>query len=51
MVKNIKLFMSSREKKQMGLYVRMFYEVFFSRDKFMDKLEDELEDVYKEQFG
>ena len=42
LVKNIKLFMESQEKEQMGLNARAFYEMYFARDKFMDKLEDEL---------
>lgn len=42
LVKNIKLFMESQEKEQMGLNARAFYETYFARDKFMDKLEDEL---------
>lgn len=42
LVTNIRLFMESTEKKQMGLNARKFYEEFFARDKFMDKLEEEL---------
>ena len=42
LVKNVKLFMESQEKEQMGLNARTFYETYFARDKFMDKLEDEL---------
>lgn len=38
LVKNIKLFMESTEKEQMGLNARAFYEQYFARDKFMDKL-------------
>ena len=42
LVKNIKLFMESQEKEQMGLNARTLYETYFARDKFMDKLEDAL---------
>ena len=42
LVKNIKLFIESTEKEQMGLNARKFYEEFFARDKFMDELEEEL---------
>jgi glycosyltransferase involved in cell wall biosynthesis len=42
LVKNIKLFMDSDRKQQMGEKARKFYEDFFAREKFMDKLEEEL---------
>lgn len=42
LVQNIKEFVKTDHKKQMGENARAFYETYFARDKFMDKLEDEL---------
>lgn len=42
LVENIRRFMNSNDKEQMGMNARDFYEEFFARDKFMDKLEEEL---------
>ncbi len=42
LVKNIELFMESKEKEKMGFNARMFYEKFFARDRFMDELEKEM---------
>lgn len=42
LVQNIKEFVETDHKKQMGENARAFYETYFARDKFMDKLEDEL---------
>lgn len=43
LVRNIKLFMNSTDKEQMGLNARAFYETYFKRQTFMAKLEEELE--------
>lgn len=45
LVKNIKLFIENKEKQQICLNARKFYEEFFAREKFMDKLEDELKSI------
>ena len=42
LVKNIRLFMENKEKEQMGLNARAFYEKYFERKKFMNRLEEEL---------
>lgn len=42
LVKNIRLFMENKEKEQMGLNARAFYEKYFEQNKFMNRLEEEL---------
>ena len=42
LVKNMRRFVESNDKEQLGLNARKYYEEHFLREKFMDKLESEL---------
>lgn len=42
LVKNVKTFVESKDKAQMGKNARAYYEEHFLRDRFIDKLEREL---------